>query len=70
MFPGGNTPNASLSLPELPPSSVTVTIAVTNSRAAASEIVSPLHSPSMTAGNPVPPPMATRRGARCEKCPE
>ena len=60
--PGGRTPNSWRSLPELPPSSVTVTTAVIVSFDTGPVFADCWHSPSRTAGRPVPPPSATIRG--------
>ena len=57
--PMGSTPRASLSLPELPPSSMTVTIPVTSG--AGRVVPAAYSSPRRTAGSPVPPPSATTR---------
>ena len=63
MSPGGRTPRVSRRRPELPPSSITVTIPVSQSGAS---MPSPLpqtsRRPSSTIGSPVPPPIATTRG--------
>jgi hypothetical protein len=65
--PGGRTPRSRRRRPELPPSSVTVTMAVRRSAhcatfrsPAAARTASA--SPRSTTGRPVPPPNATMRG--------
>src|SRR5207249_9377005 len=52
--PGGNTPSSSRSRPELPPSSVTVTITDNSARNC--------FSPRNRVDRPVPPPMQTILG--------
>src|SRR5262249_17561040 len=54
--PGGSTPNSRRSRPEDPPSSATVTIAVTSCVT--------LRSADSDAASPCPPPSATTRGVR------
>src|SRR5262249_13326763 len=60
MSPGGSTSNSRRSRPELPPSSLTVTIAVMSSCGAAPSTTRACSfRPERSAERPVPPPMAT-----------
>src|ERR1051325_8451874 len=59
MSPGGSIPNSLRSTPELPPSSVTVTIAPGSLLAHAPSASTYDFSPRNSVDRPVPPPMAT-----------
>src|ERR1022692_111151 len=60
--PGGRTSNSRRSRPELPPSSVTVTMAVISSAGTAGSPAFPKSlSPCSSAESPVPPPIETTR---------
>ncbi len=59
MSPTGGTPNSSRSLPDEPPSSATVTMAVM--------LLLTSLRPRRSVERPVPPPMATMRGPRASE---
>src|ERR1017187_9743947 len=62
MSPGGSTSNSRRTRPELPPSSVTVTVAVISSAGTAGSPAFPKSlSPCSSAESPVPPPIETTR---------
>ena len=62
MSPGGRTSNSRRNRPELPPSSVTVTMAVMSRAATAGSVCrAKCFRPCSSAERPLPPPIATTR---------